>query len=250
MGTISFHIHGELAKNASIDSNVVVYISSVLYNNPATEDAISAMRTIFAQEVAVPFANDWLTRTVQSGYLSGSVLCPPSSPVKATRSRHERPTSVNTPSHITRSASPTTSSISSVSSLTMSALAAHEIMSNRSSQSTQSFPKPQAARSTTRSTTGRSTTIKATQPLPSATKPPVMESSPALARTANSAGPLSEDVKEFMASIGKNSASDHDVIREIFNFTGRALWETTLAVRLKLNSGTAKALVGLMLNIT
>jgi hypothetical protein len=80
MGTISFHIHGELAKNASIDSNVVVYISSVLYNNPATEDAISAMRTIFAQEVAVPFANDWLTRTVQSGYLSGSVLCPPLSP--------------------------------------------------------------------------------------------------------------------------------------------------------------------------
>src|ERR1700683_4729828 len=122
MGTISFHIHGELAKNTSIDSNVVVYISSVLYNNPATEDAISAMRTIFSQEVAIPFASDWLTHTVQSGYLSGSVLCPPSSPVKATCSHYEQPTSVNTPSHITCSLSPTTSSISSVSLLTASAL--------------------------------------------------------------------------------------------------------------------------------
>lgn len=241
MGTISFHVHGELAKNASIDSNVVVYISSVLYNNPAAEEAISAMRSIFTQDVAVPFANDWLTRTVQSGYLSGNVLRPPSSPIKAAHSHHERPTSVN-PLRIARSPSPTpsSSSISTVSSLTVSALATHEIMStpkHRGSQSTHCFPKPHAVPSTT----GRSSTVKATQPTRSTLE---------IVRTVDGASPLSVDVKEFMYSIGKDTASNHDVIREIYNFTGRALWETTVGVRLDLNSGTAKALAGLMLNIT
>lgn len=75
---------------------------------------------------------------------------------------------------------------------------------------------------------------------------------PALTRPFYSAGLglLSDDVKGFLFTIGKDSASDHEVIRDIYYLVGRALWETTVAVRLELNGGTAKALVGLMLNVT
>ena len=52
MGTISVHIHGERAKNMAISSNVSVYISLSLYNNPATDDAITRMQALFADEVA------------------------------------------------------------------------------------------------------------------------------------------------------------------------------------------------------
>jgi hypothetical protein len=89
MGTISFHIHGERARNAAISSNVSVYISPSIYNNPAADDAITRMRAIFADEVAVVFANDWLMRTVSAGYLSSNVLRPPSSPIKASRSNND-----------------------------------------------------------------------------------------------------------------------------------------------------------------
>jgi hypothetical protein len=214
IGTISFHVHGELAKNVSIDSNVVVYISSILYNNPTAEEAISAMRSIFTQDVAVPFVNDWLTCTVQSGYLSRNVLQPPSSPIKAAHSHHECLTSVNL-LHIIQSPShtPTSSSILSVLSLTVSALATHEIMSTPKccgSQSTHCFPKPHAVPSTT----GRSSAVKATQPIWSTLE---------IVQTVDGASPLSVDVKEFIESIGKDTPSNHNVIHEIYNFTGRAL---------------------------
>jgi hypothetical protein len=82
MGSISFHVHGEWARNAEIALNVAVYVSSAFANNPAAEAAISNMQAIFTEEVTVSFAADWLTRTVDAGYLPGSVLCPQSSPIK------------------------------------------------------------------------------------------------------------------------------------------------------------------------
>ena len=63
---------------------------------------------------------------------------------------------------------------------------------------------------------------------------------------ANASGPLSEEIREFMVSIGKDTDRNHDVIRDIYSYTGRALWENTLIIRLCLNSGTSRALVGLM----
>jgi hypothetical protein len=69
-------------------------------------------------------------------------------------------------------------------------------------------------------------------------------SAPAIARTATGVadGPssLSEDVRGFMVSIGRDRVVDYDVVLETYNYIGWALWETTVAARLDLNSGTAK----------
>jgi hypothetical protein len=66
---------------------------------------------------------------------------------------------------------------------------------------------------------------------------------------ADASARLSEDVRELMASIGRDQTADHDMIWEIYNYTGRALWEATVAVRLNLGAGTARALVSLMLTM-
>jgi hypothetical protein len=75
-------------------------------------------------------------------------------------------------------------------------------------------------------------------------------SAPAIAWTATGVadGPssLSEDVRGFMVSIGRDRVVDYDVVWETYNYIGRALWETTVAAWLDLNSGTAKALICLM----
>jgi len=55
-----------------------MYVSSALANNPAIEVAIANMQAIFTEEVAVAFAADWLTHTVDAGYLPSSVLRPSS----------------------------------------------------------------------------------------------------------------------------------------------------------------------------
>ena len=128
MGTISFHIHGERAKNAAISSNVSVYISPSLYNNPAADDAITRMRVLFADEVAVVFANDWLMRTVSAGYLSSNVLRPPSSPIKASRSNNEHIPLVGSPQTRPGHSLSHSSSISTTSSLTDSMTTIEETM--------------------------------------------------------------------------------------------------------------------------
>jgi hypothetical protein len=61
MGMISFHIHGELARNTPIALNVSVYISPSLYNNTTAEATISNMQAIFSDEVAIIY---WLTPTI------------------------------------------------------------------------------------------------------------------------------------------------------------------------------------------
>jgi hypothetical protein len=114
MGSISFHIHGERAPNAPITSNVAVYVSPSLHNNPAIEAAISNMCTIFSKDVAVGYGVDWLTRTVDAGYLSSKVLRPQSSPIRLSSSV---PVSAWAPPSMCNRSPSLSPSISSVSSL-------------------------------------------------------------------------------------------------------------------------------------
>jgi hypothetical protein len=128
MGSNSFHIHGERAKNALIASNVVMYVSLTLANNPAVEITIANMQAIFTEEVAVAFSADWLTRTVDAGYLPSSVLHPPSSPIKASRPNHDQsPSFIASQTRRGHSLSHS-SSISSAISLSDTALVANETM--------------------------------------------------------------------------------------------------------------------------
>jgi len=69
------------------------------------------------------------------------------------------------------------------------------------------------------------------------------------ASIADASARLSQDVRELMASIGRDRATDHDMIWDIYNYTGCALWEATVAARLNLGAGTARALVSLMLTM-
>jgi hypothetical protein len=43
------------------------------------------------------------------------------------------------------------------------------------------------------------------------------------ASIADASARLSEDVRELMASIGRDWATDHDMIWEIYNYTGHAV---------------------------
>lgn len=61
---------------------------------------------------------------------------------------------------------------------------------------------------------------------------------------------LPDDIEEFMKDIGKGGTAERELVRDIYLFTGRALWESSITGRIGLSSGSAKALVGLMLNIT
>ena len=266
MGSISFHVHGERARNASIASNVVMYVSSALANNPAVEVAIANMRAIFTEEVAVAFAADWLTRTVDAGYLPSSVLCPSSSPIKASRSnRDQSPSVIASQTRQGRSLSHS-SSISSASSLTDTASVANETTPTHSHSGFPS-PTPRSEHSAAHISTGRTTqpihgtilpatltmlstmTLSAPVIIQPTTGTGTADGPRTAAGVADASARLSEDVRELMASIGRDRATDHDMIWEIYNYTGRALWEATVAVRLNLGAGTARALVSLMLTM-
>jgi hypothetical protein len=52
-----------------------------------------------------------------------------------------------------------------------------------------------------------------------------------------------------MVSIGKDGEKHHNMIRDIYNYMGRVLWEAAVMAQLDINSGTAKALVSLMLAV-
>jgi hypothetical protein len=257
MGTISFHIHGELAKGTAIASNVSVYISPSLYNNPAAEDAISNMRTIFTDKLAVIFGNDWLTRTVSAGYLSGNVLRPPSSPIKASRRNNEHVPLLSSPSSRQGRSPSHLSSISSTSSLTNTTAIADEttptpICHNHSGRlpSAPHAAHPSDQTNPTGQVTRPGLPPGLILPNPLTLSSTITLSAAAIALTPTSAlGPLSEEVREFMVSIGKDTVGNHDVVREIYDYIGRALWENSVVLRLHLNTGTARALVSLMLAV-
>jgi hypothetical protein len=56
-------------------------------------------------------------------------------------------------------------------------------------------------------------------------------------------------IEDLMKDIGKGGTDDREVFRDIYLFTGRALWESSLTERVGLSLGSAKAMVGLMSNI-
>lgn len=259
MGSISFHIHGERAPNTPIASNVAVYVSPSLHNNPAIEAAISNMRVIFNEDVAVGYGVDWLTRTVDAGYLSSKVLRPQSSPIRPPRSE---PVSARTPQAM-RNRSPSLSpSISSVSSLdeiasTVSVAEPAPSHHGRSAHTSHSLSPglvPRAVHAKRKnSAQALQQPVSTVLPTSLTMLSTVTLSGLAVQRTATdaagSSGPLSRDLLEFMVSIGKGGEIHHDMIREIYNYTGRALWEAAVMVQLDINSGTAKALVSLMLTV-
>jgi hypothetical protein len=258
MGSISFHIHGERAPNAPIASNVAVYVSPSLHNNPAIEAAILNMRAIFSEDVAVGYSEDWLTRTVDAGYLSSKVLRPQSSPIKVSRSES---VSAQTRAQAMRNHSPPLSpSISSVSSLDETASTAsvaepapsHHSRSAHASHSLSPGLVPRAVHAKRKNSAQAlqqpvSTALPTSLTMLSTVTLSGLTVQRMATGTTGSSGPLSRDLLEFMVSIGKGGEEHHDLIREIYNYTGRALWEAAVMAELNINSGTAKALVSLML---
>ena len=240
-----------------------MYVSLTLANNPAVEIAIANMRAIFTEEVAVVSAADWLTLTIDAGYLPSSVLHPPSSPIKASRSNCDQsPSFIASQTRQGHSLSPS-SSILSASSLPDTASVANETMPAHIHSG---YPSP-APQSGARITTGRTTqplhgtvlpatltllstvTLSALVIAQMTTSTGTTDGPQTAASIADASARLSQDVRELMASIGRDRATDHDMIWDIYNYTGCALWEATVAARLNLGAGTARALVSLMLTM-
>ena len=61
---------------------------------------------------------------------------------------------------------------------------------------------------------------------------------------------LPNDVEEFIKDIGKGDSKVRELICDIYLFTRRALWESSIVKRVGLSTSSAKALVGLMSSIT
>ncbi|KIM81190.1 hypothetical protein PILCRDRAFT_821643 [Piloderma croceum F 1598] len=89
VGSITFHIHGErcpgsfLATPTTMAPNVTFVISNSLSAIAGVTEIADMLHASFIEHIAIPFSHDWLKRAVASGYLSHSVLSPPSSPTKA-----------------------------------------------------------------------------------------------------------------------------------------------------------------------
>jgi hypothetical protein len=59
---------------------------------------------------------------------------------------------------------------------------------------------------------------------------------------------LLSDVEDFMSAVNKGGEEDREKLREIYHYTGRALWVNAVMEKFSLAEGTAKALVSLMMN--
>ena len=266
MGSVTFHIHGETRPGGLIPNNVLMYTSTNFLNNPAAAIALAKMKDIFTDEVAVGFGDDWLNRAVNAKYLSANVLSPTPSPIKATSAnqRHYASSTYSTNAARERSPSPTATAISSVSSLTESALADHNSDDTPAAMPTHRHKRPALHLAT--SLAQSNSRDGDSQPSPLRTAPPVIVNSPPLltllstvtlsasalprgtiSRTVGS--PLSGDVEDFMSAVGRGNDEHREVLREIYQLTGRALWVDEVMTKLNLAEGMAKALVGLMLNI-
>ncbi|KIM74382.1 hypothetical protein PILCRDRAFT_14527 [Piloderma croceum F 1598] len=266
MGSVTFHIHAERTASAPIANNVTMFASTNLYNNPTAVVALMDMKDIFTDRVAVAFADNWLTRTVNAGYLSANVLSPPSSPINTSRSSQRRyPASAAHSSGAgrDRTSSPTLSSGSTVTSLTESAITRH------AEEFMPSTPKQRSRRSVGQASLSTSHTSHDAQAQPFTTLPgpslggntithlPTLTLSSTVTLSSSTAtlggisaitgSRLSSDVEEFMGAINKGSNEDREALREIYHFTGRALWVNVVRVKFSLAEGTAKALVGLMM---
>ena len=237
-------------------------------NNPGVSEALAHMAEIFRDEVAVAYGEDWWPCTIHENYLPGHIISPPSSPIKwAGPSQHHPASFANTvKTRMEHPPLPALSGVSTTTSLTEWAAASHtqdsppptpKVKVRRAHTSTHS-PSQAAPPSTvhdTKPTAWHTTPLDAglSSLLPAllALSSTVTLSSPVasgiISRVAGSY--LPNVVEEFMKDIGKGSAGECEIICDIYLFTGRALWESSFIGRIRLSSGSAKALVGLLLNI-
>lgn len=252
MGSITLHVHAERVGDTPISQNVTFYASPSLLNNPDVNDSLTLIRDIFTTEVAVPFGEDWLRRSVADKYLPSRVISPPSTPLKGPSvsvdfRREKRPSSpsistISTPSSLTESA------------LTESALATHTknfcdhpVQRSRSGVKKEQAAAPQAFGIPHASTPGGQAVAAPSPPLLTLSSMVTLSSttpSPFGSRGIGSRE-LSDDIVQFLVVIGKGSDADRQLASDVYHFTGRALWESALKEKLGLNPGTAKALVSL-----
>jgi hypothetical protein len=268
-----FHIHGECAPGASVTENVTIHVSTLLANNPEAADPLARMGEIFRDEVAGTYGTDWLSRSVREGYLPAKVMSPPSSPVKraGTSQQNSRPAADTPKARMVPFPSPTLSTISTTSSLMHSAVASHNQHSPPSTPNAKTrrmrtsahsqFPAPPSPIHETKPST-LSTMPPNVQPNhPSHQQSPALltlSSTVTLSGTmglgAMTSGTISHvmgsrlpnDIEDFMVDIGRDDSGARDIVRDIYLFTGRALWESSIMGRMGLSPGFAKALVSLM----
>jgi hypothetical protein len=197
-------------------------------------------------------------------------LSPTPSPIKANRASQHRPASAADSTNATeeRSPSPTATNVSTTSTLTESALASHNADDSPPTRrnrrtvphlATPSAPHRDAQGQPSVSHAVPNVTRRAgPSNLPATHSPMVtMSSTFTLSSSAVPRGtissmvgsPLSSDIEDLLRAVGKEGDDSRKALHQIFQFTGRALWVDSVMEQLNLAEGTAKALVGLMLNI-
>lgn len=237
----------------------------MLHNNPGTSDALARMAEIFRDEVASSYGEDWLLRSVASNYLPAHVMSPPSSPIKV---QGQRTTSSTPKTRMEHPPSPTLSTVSSATSLTESTITGIEedapppkvkVRRARTVIQSKSVAAPSAMHGIKPSASFTPPVDGGPGSLPHQQLPAMLTLSSTVTLSSTmasctiskvSGSRLPNDVEEFMADIGKGGTDERELVRDIYLYTGRALWESSIMGRIGISSGSAKALVGLMSNIT
>lgn len=232
------------------------------------------MEEIFRDEVAGAYGKDWLSRSVKAreGYLSVKVMSPPSSPAKRAGPSQQTSRPTYTPkAHIGLPPSPTLSTVSTTSSLTQSAIVSHNQHSVPPSSKARMHHAPIPAHS--KGPTAPSSLVDNTNPSASSTELSTIQPGrsfrqqlPALLTLSSTMtlsqtmtpGAISQvrgsllpkEIEDFMTDIGRDDSEAREVVRDIYLFTGRSLWEGSITGRMGLSPGSAKALVSLMSTIS
>lgn len=241
-----------------------MHISTILLNNPELANGLGQMLEIFRDEVAAAYGEDWLLCSVHDNYLPAHVLSPLLSPIKqaGTSQQHPVPFTNAPTTSMECPPSPASLILSTATSLTESSQTTYTqdctpLTPNMKSHHTHmlTHSKPHAA---TSSACNANTTKLQTTPRPSNILPASLTLSSTVTLSSSSliAGTilaipgshLPSVIEKLMKNIGKGS-SECEVIRNIYLFTVRVLWESSIMERIRLSLDSAKALVGLMLNI-
>jgi hypothetical protein len=232
----------------------------MLLNNLGASDGLAHMAEIFRDDVVGAYREDWLSRAVNENYLPAQAMSPPSSPVKGAGVAQQHFTSLVRAPKVRMERPPSTSSsISTVSSLTESALAyhTHDVSPptpRAKSRRTHTSAQPPSHAALPAALHKTPIEVQTTSLLPSSLtlSSTVTLSSPVVSGTISgvTGSSLPNVVEDFMKDIGKGGIDDREIVRDIYLFTGRALWESSIMERVGLSLGSAKALVGLMSGIT
>jgi len=187
-----------------------MFISTSLQLNPEVTRALSQMRDIFTNDIALPFCADWTRRAVRSGYLSANALTSFSSPARFPRQVVPPPSRSLNPLPLTPSRSARQRHVGTSSTPTSTLYA----------QGNAGFTLSDAGSTST------------------------WRDGPSFGSVTDVS--ISPDIEDFLVAIGKDSSANRIALQCVYNFTGKAFWESAVAEILFLNAGTAKALVFLM----